>query len=177
MVRVLQRAPRGRPGIPSRAGRMSQLAEHFFALQRNHDQYAHVTETHMSEPNRSEIEALHERITAAFKARDLDTLMTLFTDDAVYIELTGRENRGKTAIRKAFEPQFRGAFGDNHFISEGFFVDANRGYGFSTWQFVLTQEGKTRQFEGMDIYRFKDGLIQEKHTFSRTKAPLYREVG
>ena len=42
----------------------------------------------------------------AFNRYDLDGVMSYFSEDAVYEELTGRVNRGIEAIRKAFAPQF-----------------------------------------------------------------------
>lgn len=51
----------------------------------------------------------------AWNANDLDRVMTFFADDAVYRPGDGSEHRGKVAIRRSFEPQFRGALGTMRF--------------------------------------------------------------
>ncbi len=45
----------------------------------------------------------------AWNANDLDRVMTFFAENAVYRPGDGSEHRGKAAVRRAFEPQFRGA--------------------------------------------------------------------
>ena len=131
----------------------------------------------MTSMTRAEIDHLHHQITEAFNAKDLDGLMKLFADDAVYHELNGKLNRGLAEIRLAFEPQFRGDFGANEFISHDFLIDEKRGFGISTWAFVVRAEGKApRAMEGTDVYQFENGRIQVKRTYSEAKSPLFREV-
>ena len=50
-------------------------------------------------------------MTEGFNRDNLDSVMEFFTKDALYVEFTGKVNRGEKKIRKAFEPQFRGDFG------------------------------------------------------------------
>src|SRR4030043_111087 len=47
----------------------------------------------------------------AFNANDLDTVMTCFSDAAIYQPGDGKTHRGKAEIRAAFEPQFNGGYG------------------------------------------------------------------
>lgn len=58
-----------------------------------------------------------------FNHNDLDRVMEFFADDAVYRPGDGSEHRGKTAIRAAFTPQFRGAFGQMRFVVDDRIVD------------------------------------------------------
>ena len=58
----------------------------------------------------------------AFNRNDLEAVMGLFDEDALYDECNGRRNQGKAAIRRAFEPQFSGAFGEMRFLDEDLFA-------------------------------------------------------
>src|SRR5262245_346047 len=60
-----------------------------------------------------------------FNTNSLDDVMAFFADDAVYLPGDGREHRGRTAIRKAFLPQFSGAFGTMRFVVDDQVVDEN----------------------------------------------------
>lgn len=59
----------------------------------------------------------------AWNANDLDRVMTFFAENAVYRPGDGSEHRGKAAIRRAFEPQFRGALGTMRFDEVDRLVD------------------------------------------------------
>jgi ketosteroid isomerase-like protein len=59
----------------------------------------------------------------AFNANDLDTVMTFFSDDAIYEPGDGKTHRGKAEIRAAFEPQFKGAFGAMRFDEHDRLID------------------------------------------------------
>jgi hypothetical protein len=52
-----------------------------------------------------------ERFVEGFNVNDLDQVMTFFAEEALY-RVGDKEHRGKPAIRKAFEPQFRGVYGN-----------------------------------------------------------------
>ncbi len=54
----------------------------------------------------TELQQLAAQFGACFNRHDLDATMEFFTDDAVYEELHGPKNEGKTAIRAAFESLF-----------------------------------------------------------------------
>ena len=77
--------------------------------------------------DRATLADLVVRFTEAFNQNDLEGVMALMAEDAVYEEFTGVINRGKAAIRAAFVPQFRGDFGKMRFEAEDLFVDATTG--------------------------------------------------
>jgi uncharacterized protein (TIGR02246 family) len=77
----------------------------------------------VSRPDRTQLGELTRRFTDAFNREDLDEVMSFFTEGAIYAEFNGKVNRGKEAIRLAFEPQFQGAFGRIRFHEQGLFVD------------------------------------------------------
>ena len=94
----------------------------------------------MSE-RRAELTQLIEAFTACFNGNDLNGLMTFFADDAVYKEVNGPVNHGKTAIRKAFEPLFSGKFGRVHFASRDLFIDPDAYKVMASWDCRLVMEG------------------------------------
>lgn len=82
-----------------------------------------------------------ERFVSGFNRNDLDDVMAFFADDAVYLPGDGSEHRGRDAIRKAFLPQFCGAFGAMRFVVDDRIVDEAAGKATIRWvcQHDLTQ--------------------------------------
>lgn len=117
------------------------------------------------------------RFTDAFNRDDLDGVMGFFAPDAVYDEFNGKRSSGKAAIRAAFEPQFRGDFGTIRFLTEDIFVDAAAGKALIRWECRLETNGRVRSWRGLDILRFEDGLLTEKHTYAKAAMPLLQEAG
>jgi uncharacterized protein (TIGR02246 family) len=58
-----------------------------------------------------------------FNTNSLDEVMAFFADDAVYEPGNGEVHRGRDAIRKAFLPQFSGAFGTMRFVVSDQVID------------------------------------------------------
>ncbi len=109
----------------------------------------------------------------AFNRYDLDAVMSYFTDDAVYEELTGRASRGREAIRKAFAPQFEGKFGPIQFIEDDTFIDAGSGKVMSSWDMTIEKDGVPQVMRGLDLLQFVGDKIVLKQTYVKTKAPHY----
>jgi ketosteroid isomerase-like protein len=123
----------------------------------------------------------------AFNANDLDTVMTCFSDEAIYQPGDGKTHRGKAEIRAAFEPQFNGAYGAMRFDEHDRIIDVEnrkmairyvcrhdisdtkpRGLvmffrGIVTRLFV----GKRFGWQGVDVFHFDAaGKIKEKYSYS-----------
>ena len=124
---------------------------------------------------RKQLEDLVVSFTDAFNRDDLDGVMSLIAEDAIYDEFNGRCNRGKRAIREAFAPQFRGDFGRIRFETEDLFVDPESGKALIRWLCTLENDGQTSAWRGLDILRFEDGLLREKHTYAKAQVPLFEE--
>jgi ketosteroid isomerase-like protein len=124
---------------------------------------------------RKQLEDLAVRFTEAFNRDDLDGVMSFMAEDAIYDEFNGRLNRGKQAIREAFVPQFRGDFGRIRFQAEDLFVDPESGKALIRWLCTLDNDGRSSAWRGLDILRFEDGLLAEKHTYAKAKVPLIVE--
>jgi ketosteroid isomerase-like protein len=126
---------------------------------------------------RKQLEDLVVRFTEAFNRDDLDGVMAFMAEDAIYDEVNGRRNRGKEAIRETFVPQFRGEYGRIRFQTEDLFVDPDSGKALIRWLCTLENDGRSSGWRGLDILHFKDGLLAEKHTYAKTKVPLFEEEG
>ena len=112
------------------------------------------------------------RFTERFNANDLEGVLALMADDAVYEEFTGAIDRGKTAIRAAFEPQFRGDFGKMRFETEDLFVDASTGKALIRWVCRLETKRGPAGWRGLDILHVENGLVKHKLTYAKAKVPL-----
>jgi ketosteroid isomerase-like protein len=124
---------------------------------------------------RKQLEDLVVRFTEAFNRDDLEGVMSFMAEDAIYDEFNGRRSRGKQAIREAFVPQFRGDFGKIRFQTEDLFVDPESGKALIRWLCILEREGRSSGWRGLDILRFEDGLLAEKHTYAKAQVPLFEE--
>ena len=112
------------------------------------------------------------RVTERFNANDLEGVLALMADDAVYEEFTGAIDRGKAAIRAAFEPQFRGDFGKMRFETEDLFVDASTGKALIRWVCRLETKRGPAGWRGLDILHVENGLVKHKLTYAKAKVPL-----
>ena len=112
------------------------------------------------------------RFTECFNANDLEGVLALMADDAVYEEFTGTISRGKAAIRAAFVPQFRGDFGKMRFETEDLFVDAEAGKALIRWVCTLETKRGPAGWRGLDILHVANGLVTQKLTYAKAKVPL-----
>jgi ketosteroid isomerase-like protein len=126
-------------------------------------------------PDRATLRELTIRFTDAFNRDDLAGVMAMMAEDAVYEEFTGAVNRGKAAIRAAFEPQFRGDFGKIRFETEDLFADATTGKALIRWVCRLETRRGPAAWRGLDILHFEDGLVKRKLTYAKARVPLLGE--
>ena len=122
--------------------------------------------------DRATLADLVVRFTEAFNANDLEGVLALMAEDAVYEEFAGAINRGKTAIRAAFVPQFRGDFGKMRFDAEDLFVDATSGKALIRWVCRLETKRGPAGWRGLDILHVENGLVTQKLTYAKAKVPL-----
>lgn len=124
---------------------------------------------------RAELERWTRDFTQAFNDNDLDRVMSYMAKDGVYDQFNDEPAVGHAAIRAAFEPQFKGAFGEMRFDEEDFFVDAEARKSLISWVCSLdTREGRAG-WRGLDILVFDgEGKITRKATYAKAKAPLLR---
>jgi ketosteroid isomerase-like protein len=125
--------------------------------------------------DRTTLAELVVRFTEAFNQNDLEGVLALMTEDAVYEEFTGAISRGKAAIRAAFEPQFRGDFGKMRFETEDLFVDATTGKALIRWVCRLETKRGPAGWRGLDILHVENGLVKQKLTYAKAKVPLLEQ--
>lgn len=125
------------------------------------------------DPAYDELTRLTLDFTEAFNRNDLDGVMSYFAEDAVYDEFDGNAARGLSAIRKAFAPQFEGAFGRMQFIQEDLFVDPAARKTMVSWTCTLETKRGPAGWRGLDLLHFDgEGRITAKLTYAKTKSPL-----
>jgi len=144
--------------------------------------------------DRRGLETLVTRFCEAFNRDDLNAVMEYFAEDALYETFEGQRCHGKAAIRAAFEPQFRGDFGQIRFLTEDLVLDEAAGKAVLTWRCqheisrvrglpglsglrqALYRGLYGRQFGwyGLDVLHFSGGLLRQKRTYAQSKLPLVR---
>ena len=125
--------------------------------------------------DRQQLFNLTTRFIEAFNRNDLDTVMSFFTDDAVYDEFNGKRNKGKAAIRAAFTPQFTGAFGSMQFLDEDLFIDSDTGKVMASWRCTLSLKGQPTSWRGLDLLHFRGEKLVQKLTYAKAKVPLFQD--
>jgi ketosteroid isomerase-like protein len=125
--------------------------------------------------DRQQLFNLTTRFMDAFNRNDLDTVMSFFTDDAVYDEFNGKRNEGKAAIRAAFTPQFTGAFGSMQFLDEDLFIDSDTGKVMASWRCTLSVKGQPTSWRGLDLLHFRGEKLVQKLTYAKAKVPLFQD--
>ena len=126
----------------------------------------------MSEHDRRHAELL-AAFGAAFNRHDVDTLMSMMTDDCVFYTLAGEAVNGnalngQAAVRAAFEATMR-TFPDARWHQGPIFVSGDRGV--SQWTFTGTKvDGSGRiEAEGCDLFTFREGRIAVKNAFRKDR--------
>ena len=113
---------------------------------------------------------LLERHTAAWNAHDVDALLALMTSDCVFDaaagpSVHGQRRAGHDALRQAFHAIFE-AFPDATWNDAVHGTTGDRGT--SEWTFRgTTRDGRPVEARGIDVLRFRDGLICHKDTFRK----------
>ena len=108
----------------------------------------------------------------AWNAHDLDRIVKLFHDDVLFENWTGARVRGRDALGKAWLEWFA-ADSQFRFTDEDLFVDESSQKALYRWQLDWPSlepgyEGRPETRRGVDALTFRDGLIIEKLTYSKT---------
>ncbi len=116
------------------------------------------------------LEAL-DRWIRAWGDHDLDGVMELFHEDVVFENWTGARVEGRENLRRAWEPWFAGR--DFRFLTEDLFVDEADQKALYRWTLewisrLPGHEGRLERRRGVDVIRFRDGLIAAKLTYLKT---------
>ena len=104
---------------------------------------------------------------AAFGSGDVDAIMARMTDDCLF-ESTGpapdgQRHDGQEAVRAVWETLFDETR-DPKFTDEDAFLSGDRAC--VRWRFTWTnQDGSEGHVRGVDVIRFRDGLVSEKLSY------------
>jgi ketosteroid isomerase-like protein len=129
-------------------------------------------------PDSALLERWARRFTRAFNDNDLDAVMGWFANDAVYDQFDDAQAKGRDEIRKAFEPQFAGAFGNMQFDEEDLFVDPARRKVMISWLCRLETQQGAAGWRGLDLLHFdSDGRVTRKLTYAKAPVPKLGPVG
>lgn len=120
----------------------------------------------------SKIATYVDTIGDGFNGDSLETLMACFAENAVFQDAQGKDHLGRPAIAAAFAPLFDGTLGKVHFDWTEAVVDEPASKAVVTWTMSFSREGAVVRIGGLDIFRFEDGLVVSKNTFSKAAAPL-----
>jgi uncharacterized protein (TIGR03086 family) len=107
------------------------------------------------------------RFSAAFGSGDVDLVMRQMTDDCVF-ESTGpapdgQRHEGQAAVRAVWANLF-GDTRDPKFTDEDVFLSGDRAC--VRWRFSWTNDdGSDGHVRGVDVIRFRDGLVSEKLSY------------
>jgi len=118
--------------------------------------------------------ALLTEISAAFNSRDPDRIAAHFAEDAVFMmasgpEPVGRAIRGRAAIRKMLADRFK-TIPDMHWKREYEYLAGDRAV--TVWRVTgKGADGTALNYQGCDLYTFKDGLITAKDTYWKIVRP------
>jgi len=125
----------------------------------------------------SDAEVTHEllaEINDAFNSRDADRIAALFQQDAVFHmasgpEPEGRAVSGREAIRKVLSDRFE-AIPDMRWEHIAEYIAGNRAV--TVWRVKgNAQDGTVLDYQGCDLFEFRDGLIQDKDTYWKIVRP------
>ncbi len=111
---------------------------------------------------------LMKEISAAFNSRDVERIVSHFTDDATFWlargpEPVGRTLAGKDAIRKALADRFK-VIPDMRWDHKEYIFAGDRAI--SVWTVKgKGADGEDLDYEGCDIYTFRGDKISGKNTF------------
>ena len=122
--------------------------------------------------SRTEIQNLLAGWNQAWEQHDLEGVMQLFHEDAVFENWTGARIRGKDNLEKAWGSWFRN-HGGFRFTKEDTFIDEAEQKVLYRWQLEWPSwesgfEGAHEVRRGVDVLHFKDGKIITKLTYSKT---------
>jgi steroid delta-isomerase-like uncharacterized protein len=115
---------------------------------------------------------LIDRYNEAWNAHDLDAIASMHADDVVFHNYSADERaEGADAVREHIAQIFR----NNPDISfRGRRLYTRDGLVVSEWTASATRDGRTLEWDGIDVFPIEDGTIKRKDVYSASGAA--REV-
>ena len=90
---------------------------------------------------RQELLTLTDQFVDAFNRMNIDDVVSIFSEDAVYEDSSGGRHVGHKAIRTAIEPLVGGSRGRIRFDGEDVFAEVETGKVLASWRLNLDKDG------------------------------------
>jgi len=122
-----------------------------------------------------DLEKLLAAFADAWNRHDVDSLMSMMTDDGVFESsggnhVNGERHEGQQAVRAAYAAVFA-QYPDAHWGNARHLVIGDRGV--SEWTFTVTlKDGKRVEVNGCDLFTFRSGKIAVKNSFRKNRPPI-----
>jgi len=116
-----------------------------------------------------DLAALIDRYDAAWNAQDVEAIMAMHTPDMVFENHTRGVRVEGAAVRELLEATFA-AQPDLRFRGRRRYVGSD--FVVSEWTATASDEnGEPIEWDGVDVFPFRDGLIARKDVYSSSHAP------
>jgi uncharacterized protein (TIGR02246 family) len=119
-----------------------------------------------------EVVTLINAYNTAWNEQDLDGIDRMHHPDVVFENHTaGERAEGKAAVRE----HIRKIFENNPTLRfRGRGVKAGEDFAVSEWTASATKDGREIEWDGVDVFPFRDGLIARKDVYSSSHRPRER---
>jgi ketosteroid isomerase-like protein len=119
--------------------------------------------------NATEVTELIGRYNDAWGAQDLDTIHALHHPEIVFDNHTaGERAEGADAVREHIGRIFANN-PDMRFTTRSF--QAGEDFAVCEWTLNLTKDGRSLEWDGVDVFPLRDGLIARKDVYSTSHRP------
>ena len=110
------------------------------------------------------IRELIERYDDAWNRQDIDAVDALHHDDVVFENHTaGERAEGRAAVREHIAQIFR----NNPTLRfRGRSLQVGADFAVAEWTATVTRDGRTLEWDGVDVFPIRDGLIARKDVYS-----------
>jgi len=115
----------------------------------------------------SQLRDFVEKIESLFNGNNLDALMDGFAPDAIFEDAQGDRFQGKAAIKATFSPLFEGAQGPLRFDWTETILDEAANKAVVAWTLSMYRDGEPVSVRGLDIFKFDQGLVVSKATYTK----------
>jgi ketosteroid isomerase-like protein len=117
----------------------------------------------------AEVAELIGRYNAAWNAQDLETIHALHHPDIVFHNHTADESaEGAGAVRDHIGRIF-GNNPDMRFTTRS--LQAGEDFAVCEWTLNVTKDGRALEWDGVDVFPIRDGLIARKDVYSASHRP------
>ncbi len=123
-----------------------------------------------------------EKMVNGFARQDMEDIMVLFADDAIYQDMSGsgifgKTMQGKAAIKRHFSFYFKYLMPSHTYEDSVIFAEGNQVC--ASWTLVLGSRLKTshqHRVRGCDYFLMENGKVKEKSAFIKISLTTYLAV-